>query len=63
MIEQARKQLEDDNQFRDAIMCINLLENAKEGCPASVAIRDAAISFIKSMCTLHEKLTLEEVKG
>ncbi len=63
MMEQARKQLEDDNQFRDAIMCINLLENAKEHCPQSITNRDAAISYIKNMCTLHEKLALEEVKG
>ncbi len=63
MVEQARKQLEDDNQFRDAIMFINLLDTAKTKCPMAFTNREDAIKFIKCNCTMHEKLVLEEVKG
>jgi carboxyl-terminal processing protease len=63
MAEQARKQLEEDNQFRDAIMFINLLDTAKTKCPVAFANREDAINFLKCNCTMSEKLILEEIKG
>ncbi len=54
--------LEKDNQFRDTITLINLLNSAHTCCPARVNTRHKALEFLKGVFITNESLKLEEVK-
>lgn len=61
--DRARDMLEKDNQFRETLTLINILNTAKTTCPANVSDREKAVKYMQSIyVTSEEPLKMEEVK-
>jgi len=60
--ERAKKNLEQDNQLREALTLINIYHLGKQCHPHSLNTRQEAIDFINSVAILNKPLGLNEVK-
>lgn len=61
--DRAREMLEKDNQFRETLTLVNLLNTAKTTCPANVSDREKAVKYMRSIYVASEEpLKMEEVK-
>jgi len=61
-IDRAKTMVQTDNQLRETISLINLLNTAYTHCPDSVSNRDKAIGFLKKNHLTNDVLVIEEVK-
>ncbi|MCX5925122.1 MAG: S41 family peptidase [Candidatus Dependentiae bacterium] len=61
-IDRAKKMLQNDNQLRETISLINLLNTAHTLCPQEVCNREKAVVFLKNNHLSHDNLQLEEIK-
>lgn len=61
-IERAKEMLQTDNQLREAISLINLLNVFQGLCPTKVCNRSLAIIQLKDSHITHDKLDIEEIK-
>lgn len=61
-IERAKEMLQTDNQLREAISLINLLNIFQGLCPEKVCNRTQAITQLKNSHITHDKLDIEEIK-
>ena len=60
--ERAKQMLQTDNQLREAISLINLLDVFQELCPDKVCNRTKAIAQLKDSHITHDTLDIEEIK-
>ncbi|MDP3889368.1 MAG: S41 family peptidase [bacterium] len=61
--ERAKEMLQKDNQLRETITLINLLETAQQLCPDNVCTREKSIDFLKHNYITNETLDIEQVKA
>jgi carboxyl-terminal processing protease len=61
-IDRAKTMVQTDNQLRETISLINLLNTAYTHCPDGVCNRDKAISFLKKNHLTNDEIVIEEVK-
>lgn len=60
--ERARSMLETDNQLRDTITLINMLNTARTAMPQAVSNRKKAVEYLRNNFITNNKLTLVEIK-
>lgn len=61
--ERAKDMLAHDNQLRETITLINLLDMGKKCCPERVSNRTKAVEFFKSIYVGEKELSLVEIKS
>lgn len=60
--ERAQQMLEADNQLRETINLINLLDSTIHSCPGTLKTRNQALEFLQNIYVTGKKLKLVEVK-
>lgn len=62
-IDRAKKMLQTDNQLRETISLVNLLDTAYTLCPDRVSNREKALAFLKNNHITNDALHIEELKS
>lgn len=62
-LERAKDMLCHDNQLKETITLINILDSAKDSTPQSITSRSKALEFLKKHYINGEELDIEEIKA